>query len=201
MQRIRPSPDLIVVGGSAPPGIPDNVYYTIITEAKKYGVRTIMDADGNWLAEGVKAKPYLIKPNVREAAELLGRELPDEMAIIKAARDIVDMGVEIAVISRGKDGIIAATKDTVLKVVPPEVKAKSAVGAGDCTIAGLALKLGAQEPLTRACRLAVALGTAAVLTPGTELARRADVEELLPQIKVRNITSQLKKAISTAKTS
>jgi 6-phosphofructokinase 2 len=201
MQRIRPSPDLIVVGGSAPPGIPNNVYYTIIREAKKYGVRTILDADGQWLADGVKAKPYLIKPNVREAEELLGRELPDEMAIIKAARDIVGMGVEIAVISRGKDGIIAATKDTVLKAVPPEVKAKSAVGAGDCTIAGLALKLGAREPLTRACRLAVALGAAAVLTPGTELARRADVEELLPQIKVRNITSQLKKAISTTKTS
>jgi 6-phosphofructokinase 2 len=201
MQRIRPSPDLIVAGGSAPPGIPNNVYYTLITEAKGFGVRTIFDADAHWLAEGIKAKPYLVKPNVRETAELLGRELPDEIAIIKAARDIVEMGVEIAVISRGKDGIIAATRDTVLKVVPPEVKAKSSVGAGDCTIAGLALKLGAQEPLTKACRLAVALGTAAVMTPGTELARRTDVEELLPQIKVRNITSQLKKTIFAAKTS
>jgi 6-phosphofructokinase 2 len=200
MQRLRPSPDLIVMGGSAPPGIPSNVYYTITLEAKGFGVRTILDADSQWLAEGVKAKPYLIKPNVREAEELLKRELPDEAAIIQAARDIAEMGVEIAVISRGKDGIIAATKDTVIKAVPPEVKAKSAVGAGDCTIAGLALKLAGEEPLTRACRLAVALGTAAVLTPGTELARREDVEALLPQIKVRNITRQLNKTISTAKT-
>jgi 6-phosphofructokinase 2 len=111
MQRIRPSPDLIVMGGSAPPGIPSNVYYSITKEAKGYGVRTILDADGQWLAEGIKAKPYLIKPNVREAEELLKRELPNEAAIIKAARDIVEMGVEIAVISRGKDGIIAATKN------------------------------------------------------------------------------------------
>lgn len=201
MQRIRPSPDLIVAGGSAPPGIPDNVYYTIIREAKKYGVRTILDADAQWLAEGVKAKPYLVKPNVREAEGLLNRELPDEIAIIKAARDIVEMGIEIAVISRGKDGIIAATKDTVLNVVPPEVKVKSTVGAGDCTIAGLALKLAGEEPLTRACRLAVALGTAAVLTPGTELARKTDVEYLLPQIKVKNLTKQLDKTIFAAKTS
>ncbi len=199
MQRVRPSPDLIVMGGSAPPGVPNNVYYSITTEAKKYGVRAILDADGQWLAEGIKAKPYLIKPNVREAAELLKRELPDEAAIIKAARDIVEKGIEIAVISRGKDGIIAATKDTVLKVTPPEVKVKSAVGAGDCTIAGLALKLAGEEPLTKACRLAVALGTAAVLTPGTELARREDVEELLPQIKVQNITRQLTKTISAGK--
>jgi 6-phosphofructokinase 2 len=190
MLRIRPSPDLIVAGGSVPPGIPNDVYYTIIMEAKDFGVRTILDSDGQWLAEGVKAKPYLIKPNVQEAEELLNRELPTEEAITKAALDIVDMGVEIAVISRGKDGIIAATKKEVLKAVSPPVKVRSAVGAGDCTIAGLALKLANREPLAEACRLAVAMGTAAVLTPGTELARKADVENLLPQIKVEKITTR-----------
>jgi len=197
MLRMRPSPDLIVVGGSLPPGIPSNVYYSIIMEAKTFGVRTILDSDAHWLAEGVKAKPYLVKPNVREAQELLGRELPDEDAIIKAALDIVDMGIEIAVISRGKDGIIAATNSEVLAAIPPEVKVKSAVGAGDCTIAGLALKLANEESLTSACRLAVALGTAAALTPGTELARRADVVELLPQVKVKKINpSRLSKIIA-----
>jgi 6-phosphofructokinase 2 len=189
MRRIRPSPDLIVMGGSLPPGIPNDVYYSIIMEAKTFGVRTILDSDGQWLAEGIKAKPYLVKPNVREAEELLGRELPTEDAIIKGALDIVDMGVEIAVISRGGDGVIAATNNEVLKAVPPEVKVKSAVGAGDCTIAGLAIKLANEESLSKACRLAVALGTAAVLTPGTELARREDVEALLPRVKVKKITA------------
>jgi len=189
MRRIRPSPDLIVMGGSLPPGIPNDVYYSIIMEAKTFGVRTILDSDGQWLAEGIKAKPYLVKPNVREAEELLGRELPTEDAIIKGALDIVDMGVEIAVISRGGEGVIAATNNEVLKAVPPEVKVKSAVGAGDCTIAGLAIKLANEESLSKACRLAVALGTAAVLTPGTELARKEDVETLLPRVKVKKITA------------
>jgi 6-phosphofructokinase 2 len=190
MMRIYPGPDLIVVGGSVPPGIPSDVYYTIIMEAKAFGVRTILDSDSQWLAEGVKAKPYLIKPNIQEAEGLLNRELPTEEAIIKAALDLVEMGIEIAVISRGKDGIIAATKQEVVKAVPPPVKVRSAVGAGDCTIAGLALTLANEEPLLEACRLAVAMGTAAVLTPGTELAHRADVERLLPQIKVEDITTK-----------
>ena len=138
MLRMRPSPDLIVMGGSLPPGVPGNVYYSIIMEAKKFGVRAILDSEGQWLVEGIKAKPYLVKPNVKEAEGLLGRELPDEDAIIMGALDIVDMGVEIAVISRGEEGIIAATDKEVFKAVPPEVKVKSAVGAGDCTIAGLA---------------------------------------------------------------
>jgi len=197
MLRIRPSPDLIVMGGSLPPGIPSDVYYSMITEAKTFGVRAILDSESQWLIEGIKAKPYLIKPNVTEAEGLLGRELPDEDAIIKAALDIVDMGVEIAVISRGREGIIAATDKEVFKAVPPEVKVKSAVGAGDCTIAGLALKLADEESLFSACRLAVALGTAAVLTPGTELARRSDVLELLPQVKVKRIAaSRLSKIIA-----
>ena len=88
MLRMRPSPDLIVMGGSLPPGVPGNVYYSIIMEAKTFGVRTILDSDAQWLAEGIKAKPYLVKPNVREAEGLLGRELTTEDAIIKAALDL-----------------------------------------------------------------------------------------------------------------
>ena len=201
MVRIRPSPDLIVASGSVPPGIPNDVYYTITMEAKTFRVRTILDSDIQWLAEGVKAKPYLIKPNIREAEGLLNREFPTEEAVIKAALDLTEMGIEIVVISRGKDGIIAATRKEILKVVPPQVKVRSAVGAGDCTVAGLALKLANEEPLSEACRLGVAMGTAAVLTPGTELARREDVEKLLPQIKVEKIkTGQRTKTSFTTST-
>ncbi|MFC1981962.1 1-phosphofructokinase [Chloroflexota bacterium] len=187
MRKIQPSPDLLVASGSAPPGVPSSVYYDIVKGAKRYGVRTILDAANQWLEEGLKAKPYLIKPNVHEAETLLGRELASEEAIIKAVLDLVKRGVEVAVISRGKDGVIAATGKSLIKAVPPPVKIRSAVGAGDCTIAGLALKLAYGEPLVEACRLAVAMGTAAALTPGTELCHRADVEDLLPQIEVQEI--------------
>lgn len=181
--RIDPRPELIVASGSVPPGVPADIYHTIIMKARNHGVRIILDSASQWLAEGIKAKPYLIKPNIREAEELLKTELPTEEAIIKAARDLVKMGIEIAVISRGKEGIIAATKESIFKAVPPPLKVKSAVGAGDCTVAGLSLKLALGEPLIEACRLAVAMGSAAVLTPGTELCHREDVERLLPQVK------------------
>jgi len=190
VREIHPEPDLIVASGSIPPGVPVNIYYNIVMEAKGYRVRTILDSEGQWLEEGIKAKPYLIKPNVHEAEELLKRELPTEEAIIKAALDLVRTGIEVVVISRGRDGIIAATKKKFVKAVPPPIKVRSTVGAGDSTIAGLALKLAYGEPLIEACRLAVAMGTAAVLTPGTELCHRADVENLLPQINVWEISTR-----------
>ncbi len=196
LRQIRPSPDLIAAGGSVPPGIPVSIYHDIVKEARDFGVRTILDSTNQWLAEGIKAKPYLIKPNVHEAEVLLKRELPTEEAIIEAALDLLEMGVEVAVISRGKEGIIAATREGIFKAVPPLVRVRSAVGAGDCTIAGLALKLAYGEPLLEACRLASAMGTAAVLTPGTELCRRTDVERLLPQIKVGEIPARRRVKVS-----
>jgi 6-phosphofructokinase 2 len=174
----------MVASGSVPPGIPSSIYYDIIMEAKSRGIRAAVDTVSQWLEEAIKAKPYLIKPNVREAEELLGMELSTEEEIVKAALQLVKVGIEIAVISWGKDGIIVATKENIFKAVAPPVKVRSAVGAGDCTVAGFALKLAYGEPPIEACRLAVAMGTAAVLTPGTELCHRADVERLLPQIKV-----------------
>jgi len=185
--QISPKPQLLVAAGSIPPGCPDDIYYRLTLEAKSYGVRTVLDSASRWMKKGIEAKPYLIKPNVQEAEELLNTRLADEEAIIEAALRLVGMGIDIVAISRGKDGIIAANSETIVKAVPPPVKVKSTVGAGDSAVAGLSLKLAAGEPLSRACQLAVAMGTAAALTPGTELCRLVDVERLLPLIRIEEL--------------
>ena len=191
LKKLRkiPPPDLMVASGSVPPGVPVDIYSTIVLGTKDHNVRTILDSAGQWLEEGIKAKPYLVKPNVGEAEELLKTELPTEEAIVEAALNLVEMDIEVAVISRGKDGIITATKENIVKAVPPLLKVRSAVGAGDCAVAGLALTLVRGGPLIEACRLAVAMGAATVLTPGTELCHRSDVERLLPQVKIYEMTT------------
>lgn len=187
VRSAQPKPDFIVFAGSIPPGIPDDIYRELIEGAKSRGIRTVLDSDGIWLREGIKAKPYLIKPNVHETEELLGVELKDEKAIVRALQHLLKQGIEIAVISRSRDGLIAATRGKTLKVVPPQVKVRSTVGAGDSAVAGLVLGLNRKQTLEEACRLAVAAGTAAVLTPGTQLCRRTDVERLLPQVKIERL--------------
>jgi 6-phosphofructokinase 2 len=182
--RLKPAPVFLVCGGSVPPSLPEDIYASIIAEARQNEIRTILDSSGNFLKAGIKARPFLVKPNVTEAEDLLGRKLTGETEIIQAGRDIISLGVTIAVISRGAQGLIAFSQDEIIKAVPPQVEILSTVGAGDCAVAGLALRLAEGASLTEACRLAVAMGTAAVISPGTGLARRADVDKLLPQIKV-----------------
>jgi 6-phosphofructokinase 2 len=187
LTHIKPKPDFLVLAGSVPPGVPDDIYTQLIEEAKKHGVKTVLDSDDEWLKEGIKAKPNVIKPNVHETEELLGEKLRDEAAIIQALRTLVTQGIEVVAISRGKDGLIVANGGKILKVIPPQVEIRSTVGAGDSAVAGLVLKLSQGDGIEEACRLAVAAGTAATLTPGTELCRRQDVERLLPQVKVENL--------------
>jgi len=185
--HIEPKPDFLVFAGSVPPGVPDDIYRRLIDEVKKRGIKTVLDSDEEWLEEGIKAKPYLIKPNVHEAQELLGAELKSEAAIIEAARTLVGQGIGVVAISRGKDGLIVTTSQKTVKAVPPRVEIRSTVGAGDSAVAGLVLKLSQGYGIEEACRWAAAAGTAAALTPGTELCRRADVERLLPQVKVEEL--------------
>jgi 6-phosphofructokinase 2 len=187
VKHISPKPDFLVFAGSVPPAVPADIYRQLIEAAKNNGIKTVLDSANKWLKEGIKAKPNVIKPNVHEAEELLGKHLRSEAAIVKALKLLVDRGIEVAVISRGKDGLIAANGKMVLKAIPPQVEVRSTVGAGDSTIAGLVLKLNEGLAIDEACRWAVAAGTAATLTPGTELCRREDVVKLLSKVKIKRL--------------
>ena len=184
---LKPRPQYIIFAGSVPPGVPYYIYRELIDRMKVLGIRTVLDAADMWLIEGIHARPDIIKPNVREAQTLLGVELKTEEDIICAVKTIVGMGVGIAAISRGPDGMIIADGNVILKVVPPQVEVMSTVGAGDSTVAGLVFKLSEGGSLEEASRLAVAAGTAATLTPGTELCHKEDVERLLPLVKVEKM--------------
>jgi 6-phosphofructokinase 2 len=85
---------------------------------------------------------------------------------------------EVLVISLGAAGALAVSKDFVEHILPPTVSIISKVGAGDSMVAGIVLSLARGKPLRESVLFGVAAGTAAVMTPGTELCRREDAERL-----------------------
>lgn len=184
---ITPPPEFLVFAGSVPPEVPDDIYRYLIENAKTRGIKTVLDSDSVWLEEGIKAKPSVIKPNVYEAEQLLGVKLRDEHALIQALKEFIDQGIEIAVISRGKEGLVISDGNMMLKVVPPLVEVSSTVGAGDSAIAGLIMKLSQGAGIEEAARMAAAAGTATALTPGTALCLKRDVDKLLHLIKVERM--------------
>ena len=178
---------LTVLGGSLPPGVPPDSYARMIRWMRENDVRTVLDTSGDALVRGVEARPYMIKPNVREAQELLGRELKTEGDIVEGARELTEREIKAVVVSMGARGAIAVSRDGAWKAVPPEVSKESTLGAGDSMVAGLAIGVSEHSSLPESLALGTAAATATVMTPGTELCRVEDVQALLPKVKIEQL--------------
>lgn len=123
----------------------------------------------------------------RVVRELGGEELETDEAQEDAVRELVRAGkARMVAVSLGAEGALLGTADDVIRLRPPPVRPKSAVGAGDSFVAGLVLGLAQDRPPEDAFALAVAAGTAAVLTHGTELCRREDVERIYYRMRGEN---------------
>lgn len=158
--------DAVTFSGSLPPGVPDNFYHDLIMAANAAGVPTFLDSSRDPLKLGLEAKPLLFKPNEDEAAILTGREIHTVVDCIEVARMLAHRYEPMVVISLGPEGAVAARGDEILHVKNPKVEAKSAVGSGDCMLAGLAYGFAHGFAFEDALRHGIAAGTANTLTIG-----------------------------------
>lgn len=159
---------ILVLSGSIPPGVPVDIYRRWIERAREAGARTMLDADGELLREGIKARPYLIKPNIHELEGLLKRSLNSVEAIADAAESILDKGIEMVVVSMGADGAVFVNNDGAVHAEGIKVHAVSTVGAGDSMVAALAFALDNNYSFKEAVALSAGAGTAGVTTSGTQ---------------------------------
>ncbi len=180
---MEPFPRFVVASGSLPAGVPDDFYAKVADIARRRGATMILDTSGPALAAAVAGGVNLIKPNLREMRELAGAEPGDAHEWEIAARRIIDQRqVEIVALTMGHLGAALVTRDHVWRAQPLPVTPLSAVGAGDSFLGALVWQLAAGAELPNAFRYAMAAGAAAVLNPGTELCRPADVERLARQV-------------------
>lgn len=170
----------IVASGSLPPGVPEDFYGRVARLAQHQGKRLVLDTSGPALKSAAGA--YLLKPSLSELEGLSGRRILGESEEEEAARELIEQGrCEVVVVSLGARGAVLASRDGVERVPAIPVSAKSAVGAGDAMLAGVLVGLTRGLRLTAAVRFGVAAGAAALLSVGTQLCRRDDVERLYQQ--------------------
>ncbi len=175
--------DYLVCAGSLPEGVPDDFYAQVAQAVKPRGTRVILDTSGRPLVEALREGVYLVKPNLREIEHLVGRKAPTPEKQEQIARQLVDDGqAEIVALTLGAAGALLVWKDGNLRLPAFNVHARSAVGAGSSFVAGMVYALNEGRGIEEAFKLAVACGAAALITPGTELCRRADVERLYAEI-------------------
>jgi 1-phosphofructokinase family hexose kinase len=175
------------LGGPMPSGVPQDLHARFIREAKVRGIPTILDARGEALRLGAAEHPTVLKPNQYELAELIGRVPEEPVALAEVLTGLLGNGTELAMVTLGKRGAVAVTTSHRWYMPPLQVPVVNSAGAGDGMAAALAIGLSEKWPWEESLRLAVAVAAAVVMTPGTAECHRADVERLLPQVRLERL--------------
>ena len=185
--RITPPPAFVIASGSLPAGVSHDFYGKVVQASNAHS-KVIVDTSGPFLKAALEAGVYLIKPNLREFQELAEITSSDEAALVAAARGLFDRyRIEVIALSMGPDGALLVTRDRALRANGLLVEAVSVSGAGDSFLGAMVWSLVNGNSLEIALRYGVAGGTAALLSPGTELCRSEDVHRLASEVIVTPI--------------
>ncbi|EOC0061041.1 6-phosphofructokinase II [Cronobacter turicensis] len=162
---------ILVISGSLPPGVSIEKLQQLIKAARQQGIRLIVDSSGDALAAALEIGDIeLVKPNQKELAALVKRDLTAPDDVRQAAQELVQSGkARRVVVSLGPQGALGVDGQDCVQVVPPPMKSQSTVGAGDSMVGAMTLRLAQDAPLLDMVRYGVAAGSAATINQGTQL--------------------------------
>ncbi len=174
----------VVLSGSLPPGVPDDFAARIAQIAKKKDIKFVIDTSGKPLKTALDEGVFLAKPNQLELKNLMGEEKIKPGQLELFARQLVkNKKAEVMVVSLGAKGALYATSDHSEYIISPVIDTDSAVGAGDSMVAGMIHGFLHKKSVKEAVIYGIAAGTAATITPGTELCRKDDTDEVAAWIR------------------
>ncbi|MFQ7446654.1 1-phosphofructokinase, partial [Intestinibacter bartlettii] len=169
--------DILILSGSIPSCLDERLYESIMKKVEDRDIKVIVDATKNLLLNVLKYKPFLIKPNNHELAEMFNVELNSTEDVVFYARKLKEMGAQNVLISMGKDGALLVTEnDEVFASSVAKGEVINSVGAGDSMVAGFIAGYLKSNSYEEALRLGAASGGATAFS--SDLATREFIDKL-----------------------
>jgi tagatose 6-phosphate kinase len=184
LERHLPQCRAVILSGTLTPGGPVDFYRRCVARARAAGRLTAVDAQGPPLVEALAARPGLVKPNRAELAATTGRALPDEAAVLAAARELRERGAERVVVTAGASPALACDARAAWRIHPPRLRPVNPIGSGDAFTAALVARLLRGDDLGEACRWGAAAGAANALNLMAGEVEPARVEALAREVRV-----------------
>ena len=185
MNRLRrlESGDVLVLAGSIPAGISDNIYKDIMDMLKDKGVQIVVDATSRLLTNVLEYNPFFIKPNQHELGDIFNVTLNTQEEVIPYALELKKIGaVNVCVSMGGKGAILVADDGNVYKAKAPDGILKNSVGAGDSLVAGFLSGWIEKKDYEYAFRKGVATGSASAFSE--RLATNGEVNDLIGKVTI-----------------
>lgn len=173
------NPEILVISGSLPENLSPIIFKRISEVLGEKKPKIVVDTSGDALKFALENGAFLIKPNHKELAKLLGLEKIEPNQVERAAKTLIEKyNCEIVVVSMGSEGAKLFDKDKTYFVSAPKVEKKSTVGAGDSMVGGMVWALSQNLPLEDVLKWGVACGSAATMNEGTQLFKKDDAVRL-----------------------
>lgn len=169
---------IVTLTGRIPDGISMKAVKDFVKQLKRHGCKLVIDSKSFSKEDILEVKPWLIKPNEEEFP--LYADQTERIDL--SAQALRAQGIENVLLSRGADGALLAAPDGLYSARPPRINARSTIGAGDSMIAGFIAAYAQQKGAAECLKNAVAYGSAACLTEGTQPPKRRDVLEINEKI-------------------
>ncbi|MCU1727608.1 1-phosphofructokinase [Pseudomonas sp. 7P_10.2_Bac1] len=191
LDHIAASHDAVVVAGSLPRGITAQWLRELVLRLKAFGLKVILDTSGEALKEGLRAGPWLVKPNAEELSEVLGSAISSLDAQVSAATQLQTQGVVHVVISHGAQGVNWFSPGTPsMQAIPPKVRVASTVGAGDSLLAGMVHGLISGHSPEQTLRTATAIAAMAVTQIGFGISDAVQLATLESAVNVSTLATE-----------
>lgn len=187
VEKLSQEVDIATVCGSLPKGVKSDYYGKIVKSIPPH-VKVIVDAEKENTLSAIGAREiYMIKPNLREFEKFFGITARTKQDVVRGAQKYLDMGVKNVLVSLGTEGAIFTDGSQNLYCKSASVAVNSTVGAGDSMVAAACVGITQGLPMKKMLKMAVAAGTAAVTTSGTNLFYIDKYKEIYSKITVENI--------------
>lgn len=169
--------DFLVLAGSIPNTLPDDIYERILSRLDGRGINFVVDATGDLLKNVLKYKPFLIKPNHHELGDLFGVEAKSEQDIVFYAKKLQEMGARNVLVSRAKDGAtLIDEQKNVATFGNVEGELVNSVGCGDSMVGGFLAGWIEKGDYSYALKLGAACGNATAFSQ--ELATAEEIKNV-----------------------
>ena len=170
--------DVLVLAGSIPKTLPDDIYQRILQRLDGRGILTAVDATRDLLCAVLPYRPFLIKPNDRELGEIFGKILTSDAEIEDCARQLQAKGARNVLVSMaGAGSLLVDETGAAHRLGVPKGTVRNSVGAGDSMVAGFLAGWLKEHDYTAAHRMGAAAGSATAFSNG--LAEAEAVRALL----------------------
>lgn len=175
-----------VLSGGLPKGLEPEFYGRMVNAVDDSSLK-VVDATGARLFAAVSQGVDLVKPNIEELQNALGRHITDKDEMMLACYELIDRGAKRVLLSLGKEGAIITDGTRSYYCKSMNVAVNSTVGAGDGMVAAAATRLQEDAPLSEILRAGVAAGTATVMTTGTVSFTQEKFDEVMEKLRVTEL--------------